>query len=226
MNEKLSLFYDFMIGGRTYVSFSDLLINSILIVVFSLILNKTYIVCGNSLTNRSRFSNNFLLLAFTTMIIITVVKSSLALSLGLVGALSTIRFRAAINEPEELAYLFLNIALGLGLGANQQLFTSFAFLIIILFIWIRYYVNRKKINKNLFLSVKNGNLKTVKLDDITKIIKKNSVVVRIKSFVEDNQNFEVTFNLGITDYNNLIKTRNEILNLDNSITISFVDNNI
>ena len=38
----------------------------------------------------------------TTMVIISIVKSSLALSLGLVGALSIVRFRAAIKEPEEL----------------------------------------------------------------------------------------------------------------------------
>ena len=50
---------------------------------------------------------------------ITIVKSSLALSLGLVGALSIVRFRAAIKEPEELVYLFLIIATGLGVGANQ-----------------------------------------------------------------------------------------------------------
>ena len=54
----------------------------------------------------------------TTYIVIMVVKNSLALSLGLVGALSIVRFRAAIKEPEELVYLFLIIAAGLGCGAN------------------------------------------------------------------------------------------------------------
>ena len=49
------------------------------------------------------------------------VKSSLALSLGLVGALSIVRFRAAIKDPEELVYLFLCIAIGLALGAEQPL---------------------------------------------------------------------------------------------------------
>lgn len=57
------------------------------------------------------------------MLVITVVKSSLALSLGLVGALSIIRFRSAIKEPEELTYLFLAISLGLGFGANQTVIT-------------------------------------------------------------------------------------------------------
>jgi hypothetical protein len=50
--------------------------------------------------------------------VIFVIKSSLALSLGLVGALSIVRFRAAIKEPEELIFLFFCIAVGLALGAK------------------------------------------------------------------------------------------------------------
>ncbi|HAE74801.1 MAG TPA: DUF4956 domain-containing protein, partial [Alphaproteobacteria bacterium] len=72
---------------------------------------------------------------------ITIVKSSLALSLGLVGALSIVRFRTPIKEPEELAYLFIAIAMGLGLGADQTLPTVLASLVILvtmaLFKWTR-----------------------------------------------------------------------------------------
>ena len=60
-----------------------------------------------------------IIIATMTFLIITVVKSSLALSLGLVGALSIIRFRTPIKEPFELSYLFMSIAIGLGFGANQ-----------------------------------------------------------------------------------------------------------
>ena len=65
-------------------------------------------------------------LGFTvaTVVVISIVKSSLALSLGLVGALSIVRFRSAIKEPEELAYLFLSIGIGLGLGAGQRVVTA------------------------------------------------------------------------------------------------------
>jgi hypothetical protein len=63
-----------------------------------------------------------------------VVKSSLALSLGLVGALSVVRFRTPIKEPEELVYLFLAIALGLGFGAGQSVVTSIVFLVILVLI--------------------------------------------------------------------------------------------
>ena len=61
----------------------------------------------------------FPLLTLVTIAVISVVKSSLSLSLGLVGALSIVRFRAAIKDPEELVYLFLCIGIGLALGAAQ-----------------------------------------------------------------------------------------------------------
>lgn len=61
----------------------------------------------------------FPLLTLVTIAVISVVKSSLSLSLGLVGALSIVRFRAAIKDPEELVYLFLCIGIGLAFGAGQ-----------------------------------------------------------------------------------------------------------
>ena len=92
---------------------------------------------GISLSNRKVFSDIFWLLCVTTTIVIMVVKFSIALSLGLVGALSIVRFRAAIKEPEELVYLFLVIAIGLGNGAGQIKITVIgsiiAFIIITLF---------------------------------------------------------------------------------------------
>lgn len=60
----------------------------------------------------------FPLLTVVTVAVIMTIKSSLALSLGMVGALSIVRFRTAIRQPQELAYLFLCIAIGLSLGAE------------------------------------------------------------------------------------------------------------
>jgi hypothetical protein len=62
----------------------------------------------------------------TTTLIIRIVRSSPALSLGFVRASSIVRFRAAIKEPEELVFPFLAISIGLGLGAGQALVTIVA----------------------------------------------------------------------------------------------------
>ena len=83
------------------------------------LVRMVYIRFGGSMNNRAQFANSFLLLGMTTCVIIIVVKYSLALSLGLVGALSIVRFRAAIKDPEEITVLFLIIAIGLSFGANQ-----------------------------------------------------------------------------------------------------------
>ncbi|OGF16910.1 MAG: hypothetical protein A2W00_10740 [Candidatus Eisenbacteria bacterium RBG_16_71_46] len=73
---------------------------------------------ATTLSNRDSFSSTFPLLTVATILVISVIKSSLALSLGLVGALSIVRFRAAIKEPEEIVYLFFCISIGIALGAR------------------------------------------------------------------------------------------------------------
>jgi hypothetical protein len=108
-----------------------LLVNLGLVLILGQVLVWHYQRFSPVLSNKRKFSRVFVFIAATTMLVIAVVQTSLALSLGLVGALSIIRFRTPIKEPEELAYLFLSIALGLGLGANQRLITVLAFCVIL-----------------------------------------------------------------------------------------------
>ena len=75
-------------------------INLLLSVVLAYILGRVYIYWGGSLSNRRKFAANFMLMTVTTTFIILVVRSSVALSLGLVGALSIVRFRTAVKEPK------------------------------------------------------------------------------------------------------------------------------
>ena len=89
--------------------------------ILALYLRFLYQKCSASVSDTDSITRTFPLLLMTTTAVISVVKSSLALSLGLVGALSIVRFRAAIKDPEELVYLFLCIAVGLCLGAEQPL---------------------------------------------------------------------------------------------------------
>lgn len=90
-----------------------------------------YVRFGAALTDRRALARQFLLLTLTTLLIIHVVKTSIALSLGLVGALSLIRFRTAIKEPEELGYLFLCVGIGLAVGAGYLLLTVAGVLVVL-----------------------------------------------------------------------------------------------
>lgn len=95
----------------------SVLLNLGIVLILGQVLAWHYLRFSPVLSNKRKFSRIFVFIAATTMLVITIVKTSLALSLGLVGALSIIRFRTPIKEPEELAYLFLAIGVGLGLGA-------------------------------------------------------------------------------------------------------------
>ena len=106
-----------------------LALNLVVAIVLAAVLGMIYARFGTAIGNRKRFARNLVPVAATTMLVIAIVKTSLALSLGLVGALSIVRFRAAIKEPEELTYLFLAIAVGLGCGANQLEVTTLCFVI-------------------------------------------------------------------------------------------------
>ena len=101
------------------VSLNSLLWNLLICMVLSAIMCWHYSARAKHRYLRRDLGLVLPIVCLTTLLVISVVKSSLALSLGLVGALSIVRFRTPIKEPEELAYIFLAIAIGLALGADQ-----------------------------------------------------------------------------------------------------------
>jgi hypothetical protein len=111
-------------------------INLIIGFILSKIIAFHYKKYSSVLSCKKSFGNVIPFITLVTILVITVVKSSLALSLGLVGALSIVRFRTPIKEPEELAYLFLSIGIGLGLGANMPILTIISFVIILVLLSI------------------------------------------------------------------------------------------
>lgn len=141
------------LGVAAPLSITALLIALVIGLVLSLILRWHFQRFGSTLSNRAEFAQVFPFIALTTILIITVVKSSLALSLGLVGALSIVRFRTPIKEPEELAYLFMTIAIGLGLGADQIVPTVVATIVILGSIAALRWSRTGEESKNLYLSI-------------------------------------------------------------------------
>ena len=181
---------------------------SILVSIFlSFLVQQFYKRFATTLSNKEEFSKNFVILAATTTIIITIVKSSLALSLGLVGALSIVRFRAAIKEPEELVYLFLIISIGLACGAGQ--FQVIIIGIIIILILIFFYsksTNKIKIRNldKLSLSIIcNFNAKEKEIENLKNLLLKKSNFVKLISLVKSNNNTTLNFQIQLKDFQTL-----------------------
>ena len=223
--DKWNLFQRFLITENANISILDFLINAAIILILSFILEFTYARCAKSLSGRKAFAANFFLLAFTTMLIITIVKSSLALSLGLVGALSIVRFRAAIKEPEELAYLFFTISIGLGLGANQRVITVVGALILLAVIWAKYFSSKKTRQQNLYLTVNGSGNSKPALENIDRIILENFKASKLVRYDETSDTIEAAYWVEIKETKNLEDFKNNLNKIDSEIRVSFVDNN-
>lgn len=200
-------------------------LNLFLSAIMATAVGRVYVKYGDSLSNRVSFSKIFVMLTMTTMLIITIVQSSLALSLGLIGALSIVRFRAAIKEPEELAYLFFSIAIGLGLGANQRLITITAFFVIIFVVWLKNNFSRANTEweRKMYITVTTNNPQKIMTNNITEIIEENCVTTKIKRMDKSEKLFEACFLVDFNDKKSLQKIEETLLGADSSIIIKFID---
>ena len=76
------------------------------------------------------FNLSLIMLSMVTTLVIMCISSAPALSLGMVGALSIVRFRTAVKDPMDTVYMFWAIAVGITVGANFILFSIIGTLVI------------------------------------------------------------------------------------------------
>ena len=173
-------------------------------IISSFILMYVYKNKANSLSSKIQISMIIPLLSNITFLVILIVKSSLALSLGLVGALSVIRFRTPVKEPEDLAFLFFAIALGIGYGALQIYSTSIIFLILIIIIW--FFLSRRKegLGKNFNLMIECNSDKSQKdFDKILNSLKKNCHEAEMVKIEKQDSSMMLFFKISFDKTDNL-----------------------
>ncbi|WP_435149308.1 DUF4956 domain-containing protein [Candidatus Pelagibacter bacterium nBUS_32] len=182
--------------------------------ITSFILMNVYKHKANSLSSKYQISNIIPLLANITFLVILIVKSSLALSLGLVGALSVIRFRTPVKEPEDLVFLFFSIALGIGYGALQIYPTTIIFVILIVIIWYFLSKSKEDFSKSFNLVVEcNLEKNQDYFDNILATIKENSDEAQMVK-VEKDENVTMLFYK--ISFNKIENMKSLITNLENS----------
>ena len=209
---------DFFLNKSIQIDLNGFVVSLLCSVVLSLLIQVFYIKFSSTLSNRMNFSKNFVLLGATTCIIIVIVKNSLALPLGLVGALSIVRFRAAIKEPEELVYLFLVISVGLGCGAGQIKVIIAGISISLLVIFAYYlFLSRKKIEHSEIINLGIIIEEDVNHNDITEIINELKFISDELIFVSMSKSKTTTnINLDIRP-----KEFNEIMKITEAIKQKF-----
>lgn len=222
MNQQ---YLNFFLNEQIQINLITFVESLILAAFLSFIIQITYLKFSTSLSNKFDFSKNFVILGLATALVITIVKSSLALSLGLVGALSIVRFRAAIKEPEELVYLFLVIASGLGCGAGQLKITliGISLAIFIIIITSIFWQKKKIIEEETLNSsiIFNRRVSDKEVDNL--INKINPLCLQISFISLASTENQTTLNLDLKpkNFQNIGEIIEVVKKLDNKVKVMF-----
>lgn len=166
----------------------------------------------------SGFALTLIGLTLVTTLVIIAVTSNVVLSLGMVGALSIVRFRTAIKEPMEIVFLFWSIAVGIVIGAGMIPLAVLGSVIIGIMLIV--FANRKNVENAyiLVLNCENEEAENTAAELLKNTVKK----YRIKSKTVNAEGIELTTELKIKDDKMaFVNQMNEIAGVKNATLVSY-----
>ena len=166
---------------------------------------------GEKWADNFHYRITFTLLPFIAMVISKVIAGNIALSLGMVGALSIVRFRNPVKNPFELVMYFALLTLGITLSVKLNWGIAFAAIIILLILISKYFKNKKSVSFQEGREIYSIELKSKK--EINDLL--NSEHLKSYSELKDENN-EKNF-IYFLCYNNKEQAMKEAANIKNSI---------
>ena len=191
---------------------SDLSTTSVLITLIIAAAIGIYIFCVYRIVCRKAFySKNFAIsmpvIAMITASIIVAIQSNAVISLGMVGALSIVRFRTAVKDPMDLAFLFWTISVGIICGAGlHEVALEASFLITIVMLGLHFIPNSKPAQL-LLVNGRNSSLQK----ELEKIVRENTISCKVKSRNVSQNSIDMIFEVKVKDEAALI---NSVLTLE------------
>ena len=118
------------------ITIYDVSLRLIISGILGIAIGATYTFAFRGITYSESFRNTIILICIILSGIIVTIGSNIALSLGLVGSLSIIRFRAVVKDVMDMLYLFWSIGIGIACGAGQFHIAILMFFIVLAFLII------------------------------------------------------------------------------------------
>ena len=143
-----------MLENHLKIMLENHLINLVLLIIFSLGIRTTLLIIGQRWVSSFAQTSTIVILPIITYVITNVISGNIALSLGMVGALSIVRFRNPVKSPLELSVYFATISMGVAasVSTNWLLFLFGSLVIAFLILLILNYLSKKIFSKPFFLS--------------------------------------------------------------------------
>lgn len=212
------IFKSSFLESVTGFSLSEVLLAMLFSVIVGLFIFWVYKKTFTGILYSSGFALTLIGLTLVTTLVIIAVTSNVVLSLGMVGALSIVRFRTAIKEPMEIVFLFWSIAVGIVIGAGMIPLAVLGSVIIGIILII--FANRKNVENAyiLVLNCENEEAENTAAELLKSTVKK----YRIKSKTVNAEGIELTTELKIKDDKmEFVNQMNEIAGVKNATLVSY-----
>lgn len=212
------IFKSSFLESVTGFSLSEVLLAMLFAVIVGLFIFWVYKKTFTGILYSSGFALTLIGLTLVTTLVIIAVTSNVVLSLGMVGALSIVRFRTVIKEPMEIVFLFWSIAVGIVIGAGMIPLAVLGSVIIGIILLI--FANRKNVENAyiLVLNCENEEAENTAAELLKNTVKK----YRIKSKTVNADGIELTTELKIKDDKMaFVNQMNKITGVKNATLVSY-----
>ena len=203
----------FLSGSATDLSLVGVLIVMAMSLAVAMFIYMIYRTCYRGVLYSHNFNVSVAMMTIISAMIVATISSNIILSLGMVGALSIVRFRTAIKDPIDLIFLFWAVAAGIGVGARIYWVVLFGNLMVGLAFWLLTKLKPRKLVYLLVISFKNE-----ALPEINEVLGKMNYIIRSKITKKDTT--EMTLEMYLKDQNLLISDR--IAQIENVLNVSLI----
>lgn len=217
MSKKELLKY--LIENNVGISVTQILISMCITVLLSMFIYWVYKKTYSGVMYSKNFNITIMLISTVTSMVMMIIGSNLALSLGMVGALSIIRFRSAIKDPKDIGFLFWGIAVGLSTGTGIYIIGIIGSIVIAFLLFI---FDRGIYNDNCYLLIVKGN--DINFEKIESIIKEHTSKFNLKMKNSTDIFTEATYEIKLkrNEDNEILR---ELKTIENIININIVSYN-
>ena len=194
----------------------------LILVIAAIVAMIIYLTYKNTYTGvmyNPRFNVSLVMITMVTTIVMVVIGSNISVSLGMVGALSIIRFRTAVKDPRDTAFIFWSVVSGLACGTQNYTIVLAGSIVICLVLFGFKRVIAK--DDKYLLIIKGKDLNTESID---KFVGKNTKYYSCKGKYIKNNDVELIYDIKLKKKNDdsIINTLKDNLSID---TVNLVANN-
>lgn len=197
MSKKQILAY--LLEQNTSIPVWEIVLSILIAIVLSACMYYTYKKTYSGTVYSQNFNITLMLISIIVTMVMITIGSNLALSLGMVGSLSIIRFRTAIKEPKDIAFIFWAIAIGLTCGARIYSVGIIGSIIIIAILFI----NRSKLNEDTTYLLVLGVKKENSINDVYELLNNEKITYHIRMKSTGGEKDEYTLSVRIAKKNQL-----------------------